>query len=226
MVKAVIFDMFETLVSLFHGKTYFSEDIASDIGIDLGAYRGPWHDTEDDRTLGRMSIEEGIGYALRAIDMYSEAEVEMIAGKRRGSLADTFSMIPEETVQLLQGLHDRGIKIGLISNCFSDEAEMIKNSRIYPLFDVALLSYEQGVAKPDPAIYKRMIERLGVNADECIYVGDGGSRELFTAREVGMKPIQVLWFRPIMLENHVPSPVYEEFPHAEKQADVLNYLDF
>ena len=33
MIKAVIFDMFETLVCLFEGRTYFSENIAEDIGI-------------------------------------------------------------------------------------------------------------------------------------------------------------------------------------------------
>ncbi|MCR4642837.1 MAG: hypothetical protein K5697_12530 [Lachnospiraceae bacterium] len=34
MIKAVIFDMFETLVSLFEGRTYFGEDIAADVGAD------------------------------------------------------------------------------------------------------------------------------------------------------------------------------------------------
>ena len=29
MIKAVIFDMFETLVSMFSGDTYFSEDMAA-----------------------------------------------------------------------------------------------------------------------------------------------------------------------------------------------------
>jgi len=35
MIKAVIFDMFETLVTLFAGRTYFSEDIAKDLGVPL-----------------------------------------------------------------------------------------------------------------------------------------------------------------------------------------------
>ena len=35
MIKAVIFDMFETLVTLFEGRTYFGEHIAADVGADL-----------------------------------------------------------------------------------------------------------------------------------------------------------------------------------------------
>lgn len=39
MIKAVVFDMFETLVTLFTGRTYFSEDIAKDIGFDPELFR-------------------------------------------------------------------------------------------------------------------------------------------------------------------------------------------
>ncbi len=224
MTKAVIFDMFETLVSLFDGKTYFGENMAEDVNVDAKTFRAAWHATENDRTLGYITIEEGIGKALRAVGAYSEETVQMIAGNRRDALNDTFNMMPLESVRLLESLHEKGIMTGLISNCFSDEAELIKNCRLYPLFDVVMLSYEQGISKPDPEIYLLMVEKLGVKPDECLYVGDGGSKELFTAKEVGMKPIQALWFRPGMFEPHVPSPVYAEFLHAEKQMDVEKYL--
>ena len=225
MIKAVIFDMFETLVSLFKGRTYFSENIADDLGISVDLFRGPWHANESARTLGKMTIEEGIAESLKTIGMYSEDTVQKIAEKRRESLTDTFSMIPEESDVLLQSLRDKGIKTGLISNCFSDEAEFIRNCRLYPLIDKAMLSYEQGIGKPDPAIYLRTAEELAVKPEECLYVGDGGSNELFTAKEVGMKPVQALWFRPIMFEPHIPSPVYEEFLHAKTQEDILRLIE-
>ncbi len=224
MIKAVIFDMFETLVSLFEGKAYFGEDMAADIGVSYDVFRDPWHATEDDRTLGKVTIEEGIGEALRVVGAFSEENVRLLAGKRRASLDDTFSAIPKESDLLLQHLHDKGIKTGLISNCFSDEAEYIRKCRLYPLLEKAMLSYEQGIGKPDPAIYIKILEELDVLPEECLYVGDGGSNELFTAGEIGMKPVQALWYRPIMYEPHVPSPVYEEFLHAETQKDIESYL--
>ena len=70
MIKAVIFDMFETLVTLFEGKTYFSENVADDLGLgsQLDTYRKYWHATENDRTLGKITFAQGIETALRALD--------------------------------------------------------------------------------------------------------------------------------------------------------------
>lgn len=36
----------------------------------------------------------------------------------------------------------------------------------------------------NPAIFERCIEKLGVKADECLYVGDGGSYELEAAADI------------------------------------------
>ena len=65
MIKAVIFDMFETLVTLFTGRTYFSEHIAADLGQPIEAFRKCWHETEIDRTLGKYSMEEGLAITLK-----------------------------------------------------------------------------------------------------------------------------------------------------------------
>jgi putative hydrolase of the HAD superfamily len=223
MIKAVIFDMFETLVTLFAGRTYFSENIAADVGIPTETFRPVWHVNEMDRSTGVLTMEEGVARTLSALGV-SDDYVAKVCKKRLEALGDTFDAIPPASIALLKELKERGILIGLISNCFSDEAEMIKNSRLYQYFDAVKLSYEQGICKPDPALYYRIAAELGVEPEECLYVGDGGRNELAVAKEVGMKPVQALWFRPLMFEPHIPSPVYDEFPHAEIQPDVLNYL--
>lgn len=224
MIRAVIFDMFETLVTLFQGRTYFSENIAEDAGLDLTQFRKEWHATELDRSIGKMTIQEGIAYAFKKLGVYSEDLVAKIAQKRLDALGDTFSAIPPESIRLLRELKSRGIKIGLISNTFSDERDMIRASELFPLIDVPLISYEQGLYKPDPELYRRMIERLEVKPEECLYVGDGGSKELFAAREAGMRPVQCTWFRPLAFEPHIPSPIYDEFEQASRQTDILDLL--
>ena len=67
MIKAVIFDMFETLVSLFNGRTYFSENIAEELGVTTDEFRAAWHANETDRTIGLKTMEEGITATLQAI---------------------------------------------------------------------------------------------------------------------------------------------------------------
>ena len=60
MIKAVVFDMFETLVSLFEGRTYFSENIADDLGVDVLQFQKEWHAIEVDRSRGKYTIKEGL----------------------------------------------------------------------------------------------------------------------------------------------------------------------
>ncbi len=224
MVKAVIFDMFETLVTLFTEHTYFGEDAASDAGVDPVLYRKVWHENEKDRTTGKMTIEEGIGETLRKLGVYSDELLNTIVSKRLAALKETFDQIPDESVQLLLELRRRGIKVGLITNTFSDERDLIRSSKLFPLFDATRISYEEGVLKPDPSMYQSIMIELGVTPDECLYVGDGGSRELFAARDIGMKPLQASWFRNLAFEPHIPCPVLPEYPQVMRQLDVLDYL--
>ena len=146
----------------------------------------------------------------------------MAAGKRRQALGDTFSVIPDETFMMLDTLKEKGIKIGLITNTFSDERDIIRESPLFKYFDVALISYEQGICKPDLELYKRMTDKLNVKPDECLYVGDGGSRELYAARDAGMHPIQCTWFHDRAYEPHIPCPILDEFDHADHQSEILD----
>ena len=79
MIKAVIFDMFETLVTLFEGKNYFSEDVVADLGLgpQLEAYRKAWHATEDDRTTGKITFSQGIETALRSLGQYTRKKLSL-----------------------------------------------------------------------------------------------------------------------------------------------------
>ena len=225
MVQVVIFDMFETLVTLFTGKTYFGEDAAADMGIDPVTYRKAWHETEADRSTGKLTMKEGIAKTLKSLGIYSEDKVELIASKRIAALEDTFNSIPDDSVKLLEELKKRGIKIGLMTNTFDDERDLIRGCKLFPFFDAVRISYEQGIQKPDPRLYQSIMDEFGVTADQCLFVGDGGSRELYAARDIGMKAVQCSWFRPLAFEPHIPCPVLPEFPQVMNQLDVLDYLD-
>ena len=225
MIKAVIFDMFETLVTLFTGRTYFSEHIAVDLNQPIEAFRKCWHETEKDRTLGKYTMEEGLGLTLKKLGIYSEANIELICRKRREALGDTFKAIPSESLWLLQTLREKGLKVGLITNTFSDERDMILASPLYPLFDAAMISYEQGLLKPDPEIYRRAMQALNVTPQECLYVGDGGSHELTGARDLGMQAVQCTWFSQLAYEPHIPCPLLPDFPHADTREDIIKFID-
>ena len=99
---------------------------------------------------------------------------------------------------------------------------LIKESILYPYFDASCLSYEEGLQKPDTAIFQRCLDKLGVQANECLYVGDGGSYELEAAEKVGMKAVQATWY---LKENTMqPSKRKMEFEQVEAPLNILNII--
>ena len=60
-----------------------------------------------------------------------------------------------------------------------------------PLIDEAILSCSVGLTKPDPRTYQLVCQRLDVSPQRCLYVGDGGSRELTGATAMGMRAVLI-----------------------------------
>lgn len=79
------------------------------------------------------------------------------------------------------------------------------------------------MGKPDEEIFRRCIEELSVKAEQCVYVGDGGSKELEAAGKLGMKAVQAVWY----LKEGTMQPVgrKNDFLQMERPLDVLNCLD-
>ena len=222
MIQAAIFDMFETLITHYNSPLYFGAQMAADAGIPEQIFQGMWHPTEYDRSVGNVKLEEVLETILRKNGCYSEALVQKIAGKRIATKEECFRHLHEEIIPMLAGLKEKGIKIGLISNCFSEEADVIRRSVLFPYFDAVYLSYEQGVQKPDAEIYLRCIRELSVKAEECVYIGDGGSHELEAARELGMNAVQAVWY--LKADTMQPTGRKNGFPQMEKPLDVLKYV--
>lgn len=63
---------------------------------------------------------------------------------------------------------------------------------------------------------------LLVKAEECIYVGDGGSNELEAARKLGMKAVQAAWY--LQEGTTQPSRRKQGFLQLEKPLDVLKFI--
>ena len=222
MIKAVIFDMYETLITLYNSPNYFGPHMAKDAGIPVEKFKEIWSPMEGDRSIGKISLEEILELILRKNDCYSEELLNKLVEKRVWAKAECFKHLHEEIIPMLQALKEQGIKIGLISNCFSEEAKLIRESILFPFFDAAMLSYEQGVKKPDEEIYKRCMKELQVEPKECLYVGDGGSHELEAANGLGLRALQAVWY----LKDGTDQPTgrKEEFEQVEKPLDILKYI--
>jgi hypothetical protein len=112
---------------------------------------------------------------------------------------------------------------GLITNCYFEERDVINNSVFIDYFDSVCMSCEMGVKKPDIQIFKKCMKDLDVVAEECIYVGDGGSFELETAKSLGMHPLQATWY----LKDGANQPAKKklEFLQAELPLEVIHEIN-
>lgn len=222
MIKAVIFDMYETLITHFQSPLYFGAQMAADAGIPEHKFQALWEPTEHDRTIGKMTLEDALENILKENMRYSKELFLQIVQKRIKAKEECFNHMHKEIIPLLRSLKEKGIPVGLISNCFSEEARVIRKSVLFPYFNAVCLSYEQGLKKPDIEIYKRCIEKLNVEANECLYVGDGGSFELEAAKSIGMKAVQAVWY----LQDGTGQPCGRkaDFEQMENPMDILKKI--
>lgn len=109
-------------------------------------------------------------------------------------------------LEVIIHLKKQGLKLGLISDCFYDVTELWPESPFAPHFDATVFSCDAGMNKANPAIFKIALEKLKVNAKDCIYVADGARNELANGAGLGMKAIQI--FIPEERDN---SPIREDW---------------
>lgn len=77
-----------------------------------------------------------------------------------------------DAAPVLAELRNRGIRTAMISNIGFDLRPMLAASGIAELLDEVVLSYEVGAQKPDPKIFRLSCDRLGVEPERALMVGD------------------------------------------------------
>lgn len=79
-------------------------------------------------------------------------------------------------------------KIGLLSNANFNVLKDLFTPEQAKLFDASVMSYESKLIKPDKRMFELMVERLGVNLNECVFVDDQ-ERYCAEAEAYGMSSI-------------------------------------
>ena len=223
-IQAVIFDMYETLVTQFCSPLYYGTQIAEDLGLRPEEFLPGWRATELDRATGKLTFDNTMERLMKAHDIYTPEMHRQVVEKRISIQSDCFAHLHPGILPMLSGLKARGIRIGLITNCFSEEAKLIRESALFEYFDAPCLSWELGVRKPDPVIFHECLKKLGIPAERCLYVGDGGSQELEAARALGMQAIQAVWYRQTAFE-HKQAAIRQDFTQVAEPMELLELLN-
>ena len=204
MIKAVFFDLYQTLVCYEPPREELQAKALEEFGIEVKpeVLRRPLVIADEyiyqelaRASLRQRSKEEQIAlWAQYEETLLREAGVKTDKQLILGLLSkmQQFKMklvLFDDVMPALTDLKRRGLILGLISNIDRDMTTTFNELGLSLLLQVMVTSQEVGFNKPQPQIFQEALKRAGVRASEAIYVGDQYQIDVVGAKGVGMKGI-------------------------------------
>jgi FMN phosphatase YigB (HAD superfamily) len=195
MVQAILFDLFETLITESRDPPSGVSSLATEFGCAREAFRAEWRARRPAVTAGRLRFRQAIGDIVATLGgRADEAALQRICDDRVRAKARPFAQIDPLVLTTIDHLRSRGLRLGVISNCFAEDVVAWPQSSLASRFDCTVFSFDIGRAKPDPAIYIEASRRIGVSAADAWFIGDGQDDELTGAEAAGLRAFRALWF--------------------------------
>ena len=191
MVKAVIFDLDDTLISekeyIKSGYRHIAEVIGQrfninkdQVYIDLfQLFRESPHNVFN-RLYEKYHIE------------YSKEMIIDLVNEYRGHFPDV--QYYDDVMQCLNELKVLGIKIGIITDGYAQaQRQKLKAVEADMYFDEIIVTDELGRDhwKPHPKAFEIIKERFGVSFDEMIYVGDNPGKDFYISTIYPIKTVRI-----------------------------------
>jgi putative hydrolase of the HAD superfamily len=138
-----------------------------------------WPALRDLRRRCAAVIQEHLNTALPLADV----EDALLAAVR-------FRPYPE-VPGVLATLRGRGARLAVVSNWDVSLHDVLERTQLRPLVDAVVISAELGTAKPEPAIFRAALERLGATPGDALHVGDSFEHDVAGARDAGIEAVLV-----------------------------------
>ncbi len=130
--------------------------------------------------IGQAEWNEGFGELL-GIDSAN------LMGRLLGDLVPAYDVI-----RVVRQARATGIRTAVLSNSLGREPhDPYARYQMPARFDVVVLSDEHGIRKPDPAILRLTVDRLGVPASSCVFADDT-EENLLPAAAMGMTAVHAV----------------------------------
>ena len=209
-IKAIGFDLFNTLITMDPQaldeamSRLLSSLEGNDLALEHEAFKQAyWESTirflKKARQNGRETHNsfwisealETLGYKIPADDLRIASAVDNYFS----AFLQYCRLIPG-TIEMLGSIKDR-YRLGLLSNFTHAPAaiEIIEEMSLRPFFDVVLVSGELGYRKPHPLVFTRLIDQLGVEKNQILFVGDDPEPDITGAQEAGLHPVWMTYVR-------------------------------
>lgn len=167
-IKAILFDMDGVLIDAREWHYESLNKALSLFGTEISRYDHlvTFDGLPTKKKLEMLSIEGGFPVGLHGFvnDLKQQYTMEIVYAKCKPVFHHQFA---------LSKLKDEGYRLAVCSNSVKNSIEiMMKKSDLYQYLDFFLSNQDVVKGKPDPEIYNKAIERMGLKPEECLIVED------------------------------------------------------
>jgi HAD superfamily hydrolase (TIGR01509 family) len=204
-VEAALIDLYDTLV--WTEWALLRKRLAEAVDVTGRALMRGFVETRDARGVGVFGSAEGdLAAVFRAAGAdISDERVRELARIELDTLTGGGIHLYDDALPVLRELRARGVATAIVSNCDHNTKPVVETLRLEDEVDAVVLSFEVGALKPDPAIYRIALERVGAEAGTTVFVDDQTSY-LDGAAALGIRTLQMV--RPN--EAYVPETAGHE----------------
>lgn len=182
MIKAIIFDLWETLGTKNVG---ISKSLQDKFGIEKSSEFMHLYETSVQLNNWGSEKEMAINFLKEFnIEHTNENEEFIINLFREGIERATMFIGMKELLLKLKGNY----KLGFISNTTVFEASVLDKWDIKDLFEVKSFSWKLGIKKPNKEIFDITLQKLGVKPEEAVFIDDG-EKNILNAKQYGLNGI-------------------------------------
>ena len=206
MIKAVFFDLYQTLVRYEPPREEIEAKVLKDFGIEttpealvrpiIAADEFIYNEIARQPLSARSKEEKFALYAryqavlLREAGLkYDQKAIPRLLQAMQQSQMDL--VLFNDVAPTLDDLKRRELTLGLISNVEQDMVQTLTKLGLAAWLKIIVTSQEAGAGRPRPEIFQLALKRGGVKASEAIYIGDQYHVDVVGARGVGMKGVLI-----------------------------------
>ena len=189
MIKACIFDLDGTLCDTLTTIAYFGNEALKHFGLDEIA-------VEEYKYMIGNGYKNLITKMLKYLGVYTDELFQKVADyyfeiydKNPLYLTKPY----EGILEMLNALSEKGIKTAVLSNKPHNATLNVAKEILTDINFSHVQGNIEGIPlKPKPDALLNIIDILGVEKDECLYIGDTAT-DIETGKNAGVKTVGVLW---------------------------------
>ncbi|KWU58193.1 HAD-IA family hydrolase [Bacillus sp. TH22] len=131
--------------------------------------------------------------------------------------------IDQNTILFLNHIK-RHFKVGIITNGSTQRQKAkIMNTGLNEYFDTIIISEEVGFSKPDKRIFELALNKLNVQSEDVLFVGDDLEKDIAGCQNANIKGI---WFNPNMIKNNTDTKPYAEITSFDNLLSYCGEINF